>query len=55
MVTAKAQYSLRNAKDYFTEHLCVGDYYEEGQRVAGQWFGLATRRKRLSNKTLGLN
>ena len=32
VVTAKTQYSLTNAKNYFTEHLCVGDYYEEGQR-----------------------
>lgn len=40
VVTAKTQYSLTNAKDYFAEHLCVGDYYEEGQRVSGRWFGL---------------
>ena len=26
VVTAKTQYSLKNAKDYFTEHLCVGDF-----------------------------
>ena len=34
MVTAKTQYNLKNAQEYFEEHLCVGDYYEEGQRVA---------------------
>jgi DNA-binding response OmpR family regulator len=34
MVTAKTQYSLKHAQEYFEEHLCVGDYYEEGQRVA---------------------
>lgn len=39
MVTAKAQYNLKNAQEYFEEHLCVGDYYAEGQRVAGQWLG----------------
>ena len=36
VVTAKTQYSLTNAKDYFTEHLCVGGYYEEGHRVPRQ-------------------
>jgi conjugative relaxase-like TrwC/TraI family protein len=39
MLTAKAQYSLADAKRYFKEHLSVGDYYAEGQHVAGQWFG----------------
>jgi conjugative relaxase-like TrwC/TraI family protein len=50
VVTAKTQYSLTNAKDYFTEHLCVGDYYEEGQRVSGQWFGLGAERLGLAGK-----
>jgi hypothetical protein len=39
MLSAKAQYSLRNAKEYFEEHLRVGDYYSEGQRVLGEWYG----------------
>src|SRR5438552_406863 len=39
MVTAKAQYNLRNAKRYFGEHLSVGDYYQEGQKTWGEWFG----------------
>lgn len=52
MVTAKTQYSLRNAESYFAEHLCVGDYYEEGQRVAGEWFGQAANRLGLSGKVL---
>src|SRR5205823_7151797 len=30
-VTAKTQYNLKNAEQYFAEHLCVGDYYNEGQ------------------------
>jgi hypothetical protein len=30
MVTAKTQYSLDNAREYFEEHLWVGDYYDEG-------------------------
>ena len=39
MLAAKAQYSLNDAKGYFEEHLCVGDYYSEGQQVAGRWIG----------------
>jgi conjugative relaxase-like TrwC/TraI family protein len=50
VVTAKTQYKLTNAKEYFEEHLCVGDYYDEGQRVTGQWFGFGTERLGLSGK-----
>ncbi|MGA2279601.1 MAG: MobF family relaxase [Verrucomicrobiota bacterium] len=50
MVTAKTQYKLTNAKEYFEEHLCVGDYYDEGQRVIGQWFGSGAERLGLSGK-----
>jgi conjugative relaxase-like TrwC/TraI family protein len=50
MVTAKTQYKLTNAKEYFEEHLCVGDYYDEGQRVTGQWFGFGAERLGLSGK-----
>ncbi len=39
MLTPKTQYNLANAKTYFEEHLCVGDYYTEGERVSGNWFG----------------
>ena len=39
MLAAKAQCCLRDAKRYFQEHLCVGDYYTEGQQVLGQWYG----------------
>ncbi len=39
MFAVKAQCSLADAKNYFEEHLCVGDYYREGQRISGQWFG----------------
>jgi conjugative relaxase-like TrwC/TraI family protein len=48
VVTAKTQYSLDNAQSYFAEHLAVGDYYQEGQKVAGEWFGLGA-------PSLGLN
>jgi conjugative relaxase-like TrwC/TraI family protein len=50
VVTAKTQYNLKNAQEYFEEHLCVGDYYNEGQRVAGEWVGLGTERIGLSGK-----
>ena len=50
MVTAKTQYNLKNAKEYFEEHLCVGDYYDEGQQVTGQWFGVGAERLGLSGK-----
>lgn len=50
VVTAKTQYNLKNAQEYFEEHLCVGDYYNEGQRVAGEWIGLGAERLGLSGK-----
>jgi conjugative relaxase-like TrwC/TraI family protein len=50
VVTAKTQYNLKNAEEYFEEHLCVGDYYDEGQRVTGQWFGLGAERLGLTSK-----
>src|SRR5258708_32060987 len=50
MVTAKTQYNLKNAQEYFEEHLCVGDYYNEGQRVAGEWSGSGAERLGLSGK-----
>jgi hypothetical protein len=48
VVTAKTQYNLKNAREYFEEHLCVGDYYQEGQRVSGEWIGLGAERLGLS-------
>ena len=50
MVTAKTQYNLKNAEQYFEEHLCVGDYYKEGQRVSGEWVGVGAERLALSGK-----
>ena len=49
-MAAKTQYNLKNAKEYFEEHLCVGDYYTEGQQVMGEWFGLGGERLGLSGK-----
>ncbi len=39
MLSPKTQYNWKNAREYFEEHLCAGDYYSEGQRIRGQWFG----------------
>ena len=50
MVTAKTQYNLANAQTYFSEHLAVGDYYQEGQRVAGDWFGISATSLGLGGK-----
>jgi conjugative relaxase-like TrwC/TraI family protein len=50
MVTAKTQHNLKNAQEYFEEHLCVGDYYDEGQRVAAEWIGLCAEKLGLSGK-----
>jgi conjugative relaxase-like TrwC/TraI family protein len=50
VLTAKTQYNLTNAREYFEEHLCVGDYYDEGQRVAGQWIGAGAEQLGLTGK-----
>src|ERR1017187_9051358 len=50
MLTAKSQYNLTNAREYFEEHLCVGDYYDGGQRVSGQWFGTGAEQLGLAGK-----
>ncbi|MEO6751366.1 MAG: MobF family relaxase, partial [Chthoniobacteraceae bacterium] len=39
MLSPKTQYNLKNAQEYFEEHLCAGDYYSEGAKIHGQWFG----------------
>jgi len=44
MLTPKAQLSLRNAKEYFREHLAVGDYYAEGWQVTGEWYGIGAEK-----------
>jgi hypothetical protein len=33
MLTMKTQYKLTNAKEYFEQHLRVGDYYTERNQV----------------------
>ena len=44
MIQTKIQFSLSNAKRYFREHLCTGDYYSEGQHVKGEWFGVGAEK-----------
>jgi hypothetical protein len=53
VVTAKTQYNLKNAREYFEERLCVRNYYNEGERVAGESVGLGAERLRLSGKVPG--
>ncbi len=48
MLSPKTQTNLANAKGYFEEHLCAGDYYAEDDRVQGVWMGKGAAR-------LGLN
>ncbi len=38
-LSPKTQTNLKNAKGYFEEHLSVGDYYAENERVHGDWLG----------------
>jgi conjugative relaxase-like TrwC/TraI family protein len=42
MLTIKAQLTLKNAKDYFKEHLKVGDYYSEQSYIVGEWLGIGS-------------
>ena len=39
MLSPKPQTNLKSAQSYFTEHLAVGDYYAESNRVLGEWIG----------------
>jgi conjugative relaxase-like TrwC/TraI family protein len=48
MLSPKTQYSLRNAREYFSEHLSTGDYYSEGQQTRGEWLGEGAQRLQLS-------
>jgi conjugative relaxase-like TrwC/TraI family protein len=50
VLSPKTQTNLKNAKGYFEEHLCVGDYYAEDQRVQGEWFGEGAALLGLSGK-----
>ena len=50
MLSRKVQCNLANAKEYFEEHLCAGDYYSEGEQIAGQWCGIGAESLGLSGK-----
>lgn len=39
MLSVKPQLNLQNAREYFREHLCAGDYYSADQKITGAWFG----------------
>ncbi|MDQ8195654.1 MobF family relaxase [Coraliomargarita sp. SDUM461004] len=47
MLSPKAQYNLKNAKQYFRDHLQVGDYYAQEHVVQGEWFGQGAERLEL--------
>jgi conjugative relaxase-like TrwC/TraI family protein len=49
MLAPKAQLNLKHAREYFREHLSVGDYYAEGQKVTGQWLGQGAEMLGLKN------
>jgi conjugative relaxase-like TrwC/TraI family protein len=51
MLAIKPQYSLKDARQYFKEHLTVADYYTEGQHVPGHWFGHGAESLGLSGVT----
>lgn len=53
MLSPKAQYKVGDAKKYFREHLCAGDYYTEGQHLPGHWFGQGATDLGLSGVTTG--
>jgi conjugative relaxase-like TrwC/TraI family protein len=50
MLSRKMQCNLANAKEYFEEHLCAGDYYSEGEHITGQWYGIGAESLGLSGK-----
>ena len=50
VLSPKTQTNLKNAKGYFEEHLSVGDYYAENERVQGEWIGEGAALLGLSGK-----
>lgn len=44
MIQTKIQFNLENARQYFREHLSAGDYYSQGQEIAGEWLGLGAEK-----------
>jgi conjugative relaxase-like TrwC/TraI family protein len=52
MLSPKTQTNLKNAESYFKEHLAVGDYYTEANRVTGEWIGIGADALGLSGVVL---
>ncbi len=52
MLSPKTQTNLKNAESYFKEHLAVGDYYTEANRVTGEWIGSGAEALGLSGVVL---
>jgi conjugative relaxase-like TrwC/TraI family protein len=50
MIQSRVQFSLRNAREYFREHLSTGDYYSQGEKIAGEWFGHGAEKLGLSGQ-----
>ncbi len=50
MIQPRIQFSLANARQYFREHLSVGDYYSQGMKVAGEWLGEGAKKLGLSGR-----
>ncbi len=44
VVTSQTQYSLANARSYFSEHLAIGDYFAESNQAIGEWLSAAAQR-----------
>lgn len=44
MIQTKIQFNLKNAKQYFREHLGAGDYYSEGEKITGEWLGFGAEK-----------
>ena len=40
MLKPRVQYSLKNARGYFKEHLRIRDYYSRGRIPEGEWIGI---------------
>ena len=50
MIQPRIQFNLANARQYFREHLSVGDYYSQGMKVAGEWLGEGAKKLGLSGR-----
>ena len=50
LLSPNTQCNLADAKEYFEEHLCVGDYYSESEQVTGLWVGKGAEQLNLSGR-----